>query len=294
MAMVSPNIEHLYYFTTVVEKGSFTAAGRHLGRDRSSIGQAVSNLEIDLGITLFERNGRAISITPEGDALYRRARTLLENYQSFCQFSSNLSANLESELTIGIDSFTSTRELAGIDAQIALIFPSLRLHWKRLPTLELDAALAEGETDLNIRLFKNHNLPEDFHVLHIDNVELIGLINSKDPKVKTSLIKHNELREIPLLVYPDLERIFRSDRFENMRRVFSRECALQIIGQKNSWTLGTKDDIPPESEHFFPVHIDTTDPLIVRRILVWHHGQTTGKAKRWLIDNIQSLLANLS
>ncbi|GEM78892.1 LysR family transcriptional regulator [Vibrio superstes] len=67
--MKSPNIEHIHYFVAVVETGSFTKASKKLRKDRSSVGQAIALLEIDLGVSLFKRNGPSIKVTDEGEAL---------------------------------------------------------------------------------------------------------------------------------------------------------------------------------------------------------------------------------
>src|SRR5258707_4674257 len=51
----TPTIDQLKVFLSVVEAGSFTAAGRRLGRATSAISYTVANLETQLGVTLFNR-----------------------------------------------------------------------------------------------------------------------------------------------------------------------------------------------------------------------------------------------
>ncbi len=289
--MTSPSIEHLRYFIIVVEKGSFTAAARYLKRDRSSIGQAVSNLEIDLGFELFERNGRQLLLKPEGQALYNKARTLLHNYQSFCQFSTDLSAGLESEIVVGVDYFVSNSEIANLHHLITQQFPNLSVHWRQHSTFELDNLLDNGDVDINIRLFQNNNISDEYHLAHIDNLELVPLINVNALPQKSGLVKHQDLRSTPLISFPGMDSVFRNDRFEKTHRVFSRECALQIVRTKESWTLGTLEEAFLYQQELSPIHLDTNHPFTLRRLLIWRHNQTMGKAKLWLIKNIPLILS---
>src|SRR6516165_5471688 len=51
-----PSLDQLQVFLTVVETGSFAAAGRKLGRATSAVSYAIANLEHQLGVQLFDRD----------------------------------------------------------------------------------------------------------------------------------------------------------------------------------------------------------------------------------------------
>ncbi|MBY5945637.1 LysR family transcriptional regulator [Photobacterium rosenbergii] len=294
--MISPNIEHLYYFTTVVETGSFTAAGRKLGRDRSSIGQAIANLEVDLGVKLFHRNGRNLTLTEEGENLYGRARTLVQNYQSFCQLSQNVAHHIESSLVIGVDFLTTVEEIAHIDQALSDQFPGLNVQWQNHPTNNLDSLLEQGQVDIAIRLYQNRDLPEDFHPKHIDNVTMSSVINCEASSTlatsKMSTVRlHSELRKISLVSYPDLNIVLRTDRFELVQQTFSPSSALAIIRQKPSWGIFPQKLLSEQDSTYRIFNIDTDAPLYARRIAIWHHNQSFGKAKQWLISELATLLS---
>ena len=66
----SPTLDQLQIFLAVVEEGSFAAAGRRLNRAVSVISYGVSNLEAQLGLTLFTREGtKKPVLTKEGEAI---------------------------------------------------------------------------------------------------------------------------------------------------------------------------------------------------------------------------------
>src|SRR5258708_32024171 len=58
------------------ESRSFTGAGRQLGISSSAVGKAISRLEDPLGVQLFHRNTRAITLTPEGELFLESCRRI--------------------------------------------------------------------------------------------------------------------------------------------------------------------------------------------------------------------------
>jgi len=69
--------ETLTAFVAVADRRGFAAAARALGTSPPAITRAVAALERHLGVTLFHRSTRAVSLTDEGAALLDRARRVL-------------------------------------------------------------------------------------------------------------------------------------------------------------------------------------------------------------------------
>lgn len=61
-------------FVTVVEAGSFTNAAEQLHLTRSAISKSIARLEERLGVTLFKRTTRLLSLTDEGALFYEHSR----------------------------------------------------------------------------------------------------------------------------------------------------------------------------------------------------------------------------
>ncbi len=58
----------------VIDAGNFIAAGRMLGLTQSGVNRAVARFEQRVGVRLFERNARAVTLTDEGRRFYERSR----------------------------------------------------------------------------------------------------------------------------------------------------------------------------------------------------------------------------
>ncbi|HVJ40433.1 MAG TPA: LysR family transcriptional regulator [Dongiaceae bacterium] len=66
-------------FVRTADLGSFVAAGRVLGLSASAVGKAVTTLEHQLGVRLFQRSTRSIRLTEEGRLFHERCRRILDD-----------------------------------------------------------------------------------------------------------------------------------------------------------------------------------------------------------------------
>ena len=73
----SERLKGIDVFVSVVDAGSFTAASRRLNLTNSAVGKAVTRLESRLGVRLFERTTRRLSLTDAGQAFYRTCQRVL-------------------------------------------------------------------------------------------------------------------------------------------------------------------------------------------------------------------------
>jgi DNA-binding transcriptional LysR family regulator len=92
----------LTVFVQVAETRSFVVAGRTLGISASGIGKSVGRLEQSLGVRLFHRSTRSVTLTAEGEMLLGRARRILTEFDAAQTELSQLSAVPKGRLRIGL------------------------------------------------------------------------------------------------------------------------------------------------------------------------------------------------
>ncbi|HCW18673.1 MAG TPA: LysR family transcriptional regulator, partial [Achromobacter sp.] len=73
----SERLKGIDVFVSVADAGSFTAAAERLSLTNSAVGKAVARLESRLGVRLFERTTRRLSLTDAGQAFYRTCQRVL-------------------------------------------------------------------------------------------------------------------------------------------------------------------------------------------------------------------------
>lgn len=71
----------IVHFVTAANSGSFTEAAEQLGISKSTIGKSIQRLEHNLGVTLFHRTTRKISLTTEGEAYLASCQSALQTLQ---------------------------------------------------------------------------------------------------------------------------------------------------------------------------------------------------------------------
>ncbi len=91
--------EALTAFVEAAASGSFSAAARRMRKSQSTISTAISNLETDLGLTLFDRSTRQPTLTAQGEQVLGYVKAILAASSRLDELASSLSGNTEPRLT---------------------------------------------------------------------------------------------------------------------------------------------------------------------------------------------------
>jgi DNA-binding transcriptional LysR family regulator len=123
-----PTLDQLRMFIVVADTGSFSAAARRLNRAQSVVSYTVANLEAQLGVTLFERNGRVPALTEAGRALLADARRIGLLVDEMRARASGLQRGLEAEVAVAVDVLFPTCALVEVLREFATEFPTVTLR----------------------------------------------------------------------------------------------------------------------------------------------------------------------
>ena len=87
--------EALTAFVEAVACGSFSAAARRLRKSQSTVSTAISNLEADLGVTLFDRSARQPVLTPQGEQVLSYVKAILAASDRLDELAAEMSVEME-------------------------------------------------------------------------------------------------------------------------------------------------------------------------------------------------------
>ena len=118
-------LDQMRIFVAAVDEGSFSAAARKLGRVQSAISQSVAGLEQHLGVALFDRSGKTPRLTAGGEALIKDARRLLERADEMKARAASIAAGVEPELSLAVDPIFPHEPLIASLKGLAQAFPKL-------------------------------------------------------------------------------------------------------------------------------------------------------------------------
>ncbi|HGO6126400.1 MULTISPECIES: LysR family transcriptional regulator [Burkholderia] len=132
--------EALLAFAEAALLGSFTAAARKLGKRQSTVSEAIANLEIDLGVQLFDRSTRAPTLTDAGRTLLPQVQRALEAGAAIDRTAARLARGEEARLTLVVsDTYQSKR-----------YEETLTALERRFPALEFECQIAEHDDVLDL------------------------------------------------------------------------------------------------------------------------------------------------
>jgi DNA-binding transcriptional LysR family regulator len=149
--IAAPTLDHLRVFLAVVEQGSFNRAARRLGRAISVVSYAISTIESQLGVRLFDREGsRRPLLTPAGEALVADARRVTDDVDALLARMRAMQQGLEAELAIAVDVMVPGHTLALLLRDFQRTHPTvtLRLHVEALGAVA--ALVLDGRATLGI------------------------------------------------------------------------------------------------------------------------------------------------
>ena len=143
-------LRHLRYFTAVVECKGYREASRRLHIAQPSISQAVSDLEDELGLKLFSRNGRNARLRPEGEIFYADAVRILQLAETAILTAKRAAQGKVGRLSIGFIGSATLAFLPDLIRRYKLVYPNVKLALHDLYPVELDKACDRGEIDIAI------------------------------------------------------------------------------------------------------------------------------------------------
>ena len=131
-------MDDLTAFLTIVEKGSQTAAARHLRRSLQSINRSLTTLECSVGVELISRTTRQSNPTEAGLAFYRRIKPALMEINDARLEAANRRAEPSGLLRIG----------APVLFAPAYVAPVVCDFLKRNPQIEIELKVSDRQVDL--------------------------------------------------------------------------------------------------------------------------------------------------
>jgi DNA-binding transcriptional LysR family regulator len=120
------DIDLLRAFIAVAETGSFTAAAEVIARSQSAVSQKIIRLEEVLGMRVFERTSRALTLTPEGERLLVGARKMMVHFDNFVrEIREPEGVNV---LRLGISENLVPTQLPRLLSRFSKLYPDIQLE----------------------------------------------------------------------------------------------------------------------------------------------------------------------
>lgn len=135
-------------FLISAEEGSLSAAARALGMAQPTLGRQVRALEEELGVVLFERVGRGLTLTPSGLELVEHVRAMSEAAGRVSLTASGQSQSIEGTVCISATEVAAAYILPPIVARLRRAEPGIAIEIVASNTI---SDLRRREADIAVR-----------------------------------------------------------------------------------------------------------------------------------------------
>ncbi len=293
------SLDQLRTFIAAADEGSFSAAGRKLGRAQSVVSQTLANLEAQTRVTLFDRSGRYPVLTDIGRSILADARAVVGRVEMFKARAWELAGGLETELSIVIDVLFPIDAVTAAVSAFQQAFPTtpLRLYVEALGAVI--APVLDGRCAFAIA-GSLPDFPASFLQERLRVVQLVMVASAQHPLAKLQgPVSSAILAEYVQLVLTDRT----SSTMNRDFGVFSAKTwRLADLGAKLAFLrsgLGwggmplelVAEDLAQGSLVALDIEDSPLGGFVLPISAVYLSNQPPGPAGRWFIDQLKETIA---
>jgi len=214
-------LRHLRYFLAVAEKLNFSRVAEKLSVTQPALSRQIRDLEQDLGVVLFDRHGRAISLSSAGRALLPVARTALADADRVKRLARAIADGVGGTLRVGC----SPQNLAALGIQVIAEFrarhPEVEIVLDEGGALSLEEHVAGGSLD--IAIVNITRTPPNLCAKRLLEVQILAVCSPDHPLAALAEVDVRKLASWPLLL---LNSSFRA------RALFDAACRLSEVAPR--------------------------------------------------------------
>jgi LysR family transcriptional regulator, cyn operon transcriptional activator len=142
------NLRYLRTFVGIAEAGGIARAGMRLNVSQPAASRQILALEAELGVRLFDRIGRRLRLTSEGEDLLRQSRRLLMEADLLNERARALKGGQRGILRVGATPMVIENTLSGFLSHYQLRHPGVEVHFVEDGGLRLPSRLEKGDVHL--------------------------------------------------------------------------------------------------------------------------------------------------
>lgn len=192
------NIEQIEAFIYVSLTGNFSKAGDILFISQPSVSARIKALESEIGFQLFDRSGKSISLTKEGELFLPYAKTALESFQAGLLAVHQRNSITKGELNISVVMTLSNYILPILIKEFHDEYPSIKLTVHTGHSHNVLDMVLNHEVSLGISRSVSHPRIE---TIHLFGDELVLTIYPGHPFSSRKTVSLEEIANEPLILF---------------------------------------------------------------------------------------------
>ena len=191
-------LRNIKTFARIAEVGSFTRVATELGYTQSAVTMQIQQLERELGCVLFERLGRSVRLTPEGERLLPVANRMLQAADEASRIAQE-PGEVSGTLRIGVSDSLLVGVLAPVLSELSRTYPRVCVSTHQQMPDEQFAMLRRNDIDVLLLLDERMERPEWVKVFEAP-AEVGFVAAATDPMARRARVPLEEVLSRPLFL----------------------------------------------------------------------------------------------
>ena len=200
-------LQQLKYVTTIANIGSISEAAKRLFVSQPSLTKAIKELEKEMGITIFDRTNKGITVSKEGERFLGYARQVLEQaalleeqYKSQSGGKKQFSVSTQ-HYSFAVNAFVELLKGAGID--------QYDVSLRETQTYEIIDDVAHMKSEIGLLFYNDFNRPVLEKLIHTNELTFTELftahphifIGKNHPLANKDVVSMDELENYPYISF---------------------------------------------------------------------------------------------
>lgn len=187
------SLEQLEAFVAAVEHGSFSAAARYLGKAQSRVSAAVANLEIDLGVTLFDRSGKFPVLTSEGERMLSTVRAVLYQCRVVTDTAEQIIEKPQMLLRLAVEELISSELVGSVLAEFSKEFDYIQVEVLWAAIGDVKELILKDRVDIGIAMPPSGFPDDECSWEQLGTERFWPMVGSVHPLAKLSSVTADDL-----------------------------------------------------------------------------------------------------
>ena len=193
------NLKALEYCVEIARQGSFTKAAQALHVAQPALSMAVGRLEDELGVALFNRATRQISVTAEGQLFLARAEACLQGLAGARRELQDLTQLHSGEIRIGVPPMYGIRHIPELLMQFRARYPGIAMHVVEGSADDISERL--GTRQIDVALLESRRVDAGWESVLLGSDEMVLCVSDRHPLAGELSIPAERLKDEAMLVF---------------------------------------------------------------------------------------------
>jgi DNA-binding transcriptional LysR family regulator len=191
------NVDQIKAFHKVAAAGSFTKAARELFLTQSAVSQQIRALEDEIGGRLFDRSGRTVRLTGEGEVLMAYATRLFDLHEEIETLFSGFRKLEKGRIAVGATAVIGTYFMPAVISAFHRQYPGIEIDLRMGNSETIQRMILDREADLGVAgMIRKH---KTLNSAFIHREDLLFVCSPHNPLADRETVEIAELDRIPFI-----------------------------------------------------------------------------------------------